>query len=511
MQGQGRVQWSDTQSAGPSISVVIPFQDPRGRPEHLASWTRGQTLAGARYEIIVVAHENDAHQEALREQLRPGDRLLLTAATGPFAMYAVGAEAARGEILFFSEDHCIADRGCLEAVARYLADASHDGGSVRWGHINRTEVARMEQLVSEIDARVWFQEGHWNRVRSRGFAIRRSVYLAAGGFAAEYGLFAEAILAARLHAQGRRVGYIAESGVRHINSLTLTEIRANIEDYSRHECLYLSRQNWDFCESYFAASTVVQEATPLAAAAAWWMQTRAVAAALLAAARSYPTAIPALVGELLHAPWRLARCAWSSRLASRLALLTARWRYAFWNFNERRQLAAFRDHWQAVVRWTRANYFAQTVPPAAPPLWAAHQAIPLTQLPGPYPVEEQEGRPVRWTKPVATWRLNLSPGAHDIHIDTRALRGPTAALPIWFWWNGTPIPRAAVACQEGWLRIRVASKQSTGDAEQHLTIVTPATRLPGCGRRLGLPVGELRIVMVGQATVPAAEFMQLAG
>jgi hypothetical protein len=52
------------------ISVIVPFGDPRGRAEHLDSWTQ-QTLAPERFEIIAVANPQRSNEAAIRERLRP--------------------------------------------------------------------------------------------------------------------------------------------------------------------------------------------------------------------------------------------------------------------------------------------------------------------------------------------------------------------------------------------------------------------------------------------------------
>jgi hypothetical protein len=81
------------------ISVIVPFGDPRGRAEHLDSWTQ-QTLAPERFEIIAVANPQRSNEAAIRERLRPHDRLLSINDPYPFPMYSVAAEAARGRSCF---------------------------------------------------------------------------------------------------------------------------------------------------------------------------------------------------------------------------------------------------------------------------------------------------------------------------------------------------------------------------------------------------------------------------
>ncbi len=41
-------------SPTPRVSVILNFYDPRGNPEHLATWTQQQTLPADQFEVIAV-------------------------------------------------------------------------------------------------------------------------------------------------------------------------------------------------------------------------------------------------------------------------------------------------------------------------------------------------------------------------------------------------------------------------------------------------------------------------
>jgi hypothetical protein len=484
----------------PLVSVVIPYGDPRGRPEHLATWTREQTLPGDRFQVIVVAGRLAPGEEAaLRSYLRPQDRLLRAEARNQFAMYAVGAEAARAELLFFSEDHCLADPGCLEAVVEFFAGSDWAAACVRWGHINKTSVGRMEQLAIDRSTRVWSQEGHWNRVRIRGFGIRREAYRAAGGFDERYGLFAEAILAARLHAAGCRVGSVAGSGIRHINLRYLGEFSRNAWDYTWGECVYSDGHDPDFCQRYFGAPALLEAVGP--APRAELRRRRAALRAVLgrAAVGGPPgrAAVPRLARGWLANLAREAAGPLGPRLGARLAVLRARLRYAFWRFDEGYRFDAFLDFWHATVHRARLEYVARHPRPAPTPLRAPGAEVAEfgpAQLPGPYPVETYRGRTFRWTEPVSTVPFALAPGHYTVEIDTAGLRGPAEELPLALVWQGRLLRPDEVIRHGDRLRLALAPEHFTG-GEQWLGVVIPPLPVRGSAerRRLGLPIAALRV------------------
>src|ERR1043166_4486833 len=482
------------------ISVLVPFGDPRGRAKHLDSWTQ-QTLALERFEIIAVANPQSINEAAIRDRLRPHDRLLLTNAPYPFSMYSAAAAAARGAILFFTEDHCIADPDCLEAAARFLEDGAYAGATVRWGHINFTAVARMEQLLNEIDALTWFEAEHWNNVRIRGFALRRSVYGELGGFQVEYGEFAEALLAAQLHAQGCRIGFIGEAGVTHINTHTLDEICDDVWQYTRGECAYCTTHDEDFCDQYFSASTAFQT-TRLPAAAdterdlrhLWLVQDEAFRG-------RGPGRIAALllIGEWLHLRTSRSRMWLRRRIITPFSILTARMRFVLWRCNEAAQLRAFKDYLYASVRAARAEYFSRDdtkARPQVPLMPNARGEIPLSKLHGLYAMETHHGRRLRWTPPVTSLLFTLQPGDYVVEIDTQNLRGPVNRLPVSVVWNGRLLPGHELRRSDGRLSFRIDRQDCDPAGQQSATIVIPAVSRIGTRerRRLGLPIVSLHVL-----------------
>lgn len=481
------------------VSVIVPFGDPRSAVEHLDSWTQ-QTLAPERFEIIVVANPQRSNLAAIRERLRPHDRLLSTDARNPFPMYRQAAEAARGTILFFTEDHCVAEPECLEAVASFLEDETYAGATVRWAHINHTVVARMEQLVNEIDERAWFAAGHWNDLRIRGFALRRAIYRELGGFQGQYHEFAEAILAAQLHAQQRRIGFVNAAGVRHVNTLTLDHLRHNVQHYTNGECAYCTTHDEGFCDRYFAASHAF---APVRMAAAEDTARHLLALGLvlgegLRGGGPGRAAALLLIGEWLHLRTSRLRVWLRRRIKAPLSVLTARMRFALWRFNEAAQLRAFKDYWEAVTQATRADFFSRHNPPLRPRLPMTPDAqgeVPLDTLPGLHPIETSKGTSFRWTPPIASILFALPPDDYLVEIDTLGLRGPASRLPLSFLWNDRLLPPSAHNRSDTRLWFRIDRQACDPAGRQRATIVIPAMSLFGSRehRRLGLPVAALRV------------------
>lgn len=106
----------------PVFSVVIPLYDWRDRPlECIRTWTHNQSFARHRYEVVVVGNGvNPALEKQVAELLPPQDRLLHVDVPNEIELYNQGAKAARGGLLVFTENHCMATGDCLERLAGWF-------------------------------------------------------------------------------------------------------------------------------------------------------------------------------------------------------------------------------------------------------------------------------------------------------------------------------------------------------------------------------------------------------
>src|SRR4051812_31815934 len=107
----------------PLLTVVYPIIDVRGRAgDRVRTWTHAQTLARSRYRVVAAfdgtAPEQDREVAAL---LGPQDELISVPGANDAALWNAGARRAGTSWLVFTEGHCLADKGCLAAVARWIA------------------------------------------------------------------------------------------------------------------------------------------------------------------------------------------------------------------------------------------------------------------------------------------------------------------------------------------------------------------------------------------------------
>jgi glycosyltransferase involved in cell wall biosynthesis len=473
--------------AGPELSVVITLTDHRGRGlASVESAVRRQECPRERFEVIVASDGADPDvAQAVRGVLGPRDRLLDGGTANGAALADLGARAAAGRLLFFTEGHCELAPGCVGELIGFFARGEHDAACVSYGARSAGAFARMEQRTFEEYFEEWRRPDDWRKVMFRGFAITREAYREAGGFEWAHGLFADRALSATLHAGGYRVGWAERAAVVHTNNTRYAELRASVEEYVAGEILYRETHDPDHCARYFGEPADGLE-RPDQARAALVAVARFLARHGSTLGALGPEAAGVLVAALLGRRWAVARAA--------LAVARARLRYACARSDEGRH-RAYASLWRRVARRARVRRLAARPAGARRPPVAA-RAVGVDVLPrhrafGFHPLERWDGRPFRWTGPIAGLWLAVPPGRHRITVETAPLRPPAA---VEAYWGGRRV--AVVQRDPGALRLEVP-----GGAARPLVLVTPPVprRLlrPGERRRLGLPVFGLRIEPAG--------------
>lgn len=239
MPGKPKPPSSDSCTYEPKISVICALPDHRDRCEEvLKSWLGGQDLSASEYEFLLISGPEDAHElERLSPFLRSQDRAWVELDDGILYLMHRGASEASGDILLFTESHCLAHPECLSAVARYFEERGHILGQCF--HINFLEnrYAELEQRL-EGPKKNLEDEPYWNFVRKRAFAIRRSLYFEAGGFEHEFEYFSERAFARTLFNMGHRSEFILDALIFHYNTSSLSSMREHHEDYARGMCRY---------------------------------------------------------------------------------------------------------------------------------------------------------------------------------------------------------------------------------------------------------------------------------
>ena len=205
------------------ISVIIPAYNAGDTLGGCLAALEAQSLTRNQYEIIVV---DDGSTDRTAEIARRYDvRLVRQPNAGPAAARNRGAQAARGEILLFTDADCEPAPDWIERMLAPFRDPEVAGAKGVYRTRQRKPVARFVQLEYEDKyARMSHQE-RIDFVDTYSAAYRRDVFLANGGFDP---LFPTASVedqefSFRLARKGYRLAFVPQAVVYHRHDTTLGE------------------------------------------------------------------------------------------------------------------------------------------------------------------------------------------------------------------------------------------------------------------------------------------------
>ncbi|WP_254012578.1 glycosyltransferase [Limnofasciculus baicalensis] len=244
-----------------SISVIIPLPDHRGiAVEAIKNWREKQTYPQNNFEIIVVSDGSEPSLEAeIQSYLKHQDSLLRKPGENIPSLTNFAAEKALGDLLFITEAHCLPKADCLTHITQYFDENEVDVACCSSDGINQNLLAQMEQRIFDEDFVKRSKSDAWNKITVRGFGIKRSVFLDAGGFDSSYGHFSEPVLGAHLHYLGYRMGCASEAKVSHYNNFNLKYLIPSLIEYGEDEIRYRIDGNQDYCRQYFHSSTAWEQ------------------------------------------------------------------------------------------------------------------------------------------------------------------------------------------------------------------------------------------------------------
>jgi cellulose synthase/poly-beta-1,6-N-acetylglucosamine synthase-like glycosyltransferase len=204
-------------SVAPPISVVVPAKDAERTIERCLAALARQTLGRERYEIIVVDDGSRDRTAVLAAGL--GARVVSLARTGgPGAARNAGIEAARGEIVVFTDADCEPEAGFLEALVRPLDDPETGGTKGSYLTRQRALVARFVQLEYE-DRYRRMRGARWiDFVDTYAACFRRADLVRAGGFDVRLRQCQDQELSFRLAAAGVKIRFVEEARTYHLHA-----------------------------------------------------------------------------------------------------------------------------------------------------------------------------------------------------------------------------------------------------------------------------------------------------
>ena len=168
---------------GPQLTVVFPAVDVRGQAAHrLRTWTHGQTLARDHYRVVVGCDGTAPSQEAeLAGLLAPCDELVTISNASDDELWNAGAMRAGTPWLVFTEGHCLAHSGLLEATAQWIAaNPDAEVGNFAIDHDDNVPLATLNRRWFGMILDEW--SAQWPRVHRSGFAIRTDLFDEVGEF-----------------------------------------------------------------------------------------------------------------------------------------------------------------------------------------------------------------------------------------------------------------------------------------------------------------------------------------
>lgn len=488
-------------SINPQISVIIPLCDARGDElECIRSWTHRQTLSRESYQVVLATTGGDPHLESqARELLAPQDLFLEHRNVTMHDLYHLGALASHGQIVLFTELHCLGDPHCLSELKEWFEQTGSVGACLNVRHQNPNCKAEMEQRAFEQQFQLWSQPGHWRKIQARGCALLREVYDEVGGYDGSLELFADEELGAKLHRSGYQLGFAENAFVTHINTTTFTELAEHTGEYVRGECLFRCHPEAMEYEAYVGLPKEWTDALRDHTSANWSEMVTLGKLAIRALTGKFEKGTAgAALAEMLRRVRALTSGKRGRAIMARLSLWHARLRYWFAKSGSEEKLRAFTEWWERMGKLHRIHESEQALQKHALPLPHAlgelkADEFPLHHWSGLYALDVWEDQGYRWTEPLVTCRFVLPPEMDwNITFETGNLRGERVDYVLAVLWNGKVLPEEKIERDHGQLQVQVTTSSGSGHEVQTLTLLCRPLKPWKHGspdrRRLGIPL-----------------------
>jgi hypothetical protein len=409
--------------------------------------------------------------------------------------YHAGAMRARGDILFFTEPHCLAQSDTVAEIIAFMDAHPVDGLCARTVPICVNPMGRAEARMFDTGCNEWSKPEHWVKVIIRGFGIRKSSYESVGGFEYSLDRFAEWLMAARLRSRGYELAYAPGVAVQHRYGDYFGLFDEDIKEFTDGECRFrLESGETQLVREFFGEPPEWARALSIRNAPTWRAVRPLARRAFRRRAIRSPLADSACIQELTR--WRLARLLAKRALVPKYQARVHFWKLAYrLSLTEKQRAHAFRSYYMAATEYCRVRFALredlaarqQTVRPDY-----ALSVLDEHDLWGFSNVESHQDVAFRWARPFASIRVRLSPDARSGAIQLAAVRPLEPERDLALFLDDAPLEITHFDTAAWTIHFRVPADTVDPESDQWLSIHTDRWRHPDVlrtdRRALGLPI-----------------------
>jgi hypothetical protein len=414
----------------PRISVLVPLQDEReAGVACVRAWTSQQADPES-FELLALAPgEDEVLETSVRTLLRPQDRWIVAPGMDEYELFNLGAEEATGEFVFVTEAHCIPEPDCLAAMLEELDRTGAPGIRGRSIPEAQGNLGVLERDAFEDALRAEEDQDHWRKVLIHSLALRRDLYLEAGGLPPRYGDFAPWPLAIALHARGDRLLFSPRPRVRHVYDGDLGQLGSHVRSFGRGEMRYRSEMAEAPAVVYLDPAVEWDQRLAHTRRGAW----RGVRAGLALRHRGTVRQLIRHSAVAVFGPrLSIARARLGAARAARRARIAA---------DPMRARRAFAEFWRLTSRRGRLEGLAEALLSEVEPVPAAKRVDLSQPLAGPsigffHAEQAPDGGTVRWTGALAALKVRVpGTGTAQARLELMGFDRPA----------GSPEPRPRIA------------------------------------------------------------------
>jgi len=490
---------AEASAAPPKFSVIIPLEFHRGMVERcVRGWSAEQDFPREQFEIVIAAPVDHPAAELaeVRAMLAPHDRIVSFDFQHDMDLVARAALETRGEVLVFTEAHCVPAPDFLSASVRTLAERPD------WSGFSGSSHPLTHNLLSQVEAEMYvsaigrnMREHPWLKILDQCLVLRRGAYLQCGGIESGYGHFAEWLLGARLHQKGLLMGFAPEVAIHHYYIGEFEDVMIFTQDFAKGQMRFAMHERDDPCAGMFDSPECWQDRAGL---------DRRVAGKMLRLVRRAGKHVQ---GEDGRKEWRARLKTWTRRMLGGLSL---EWRSACRRTQELRQetqhcleqgdregakalfyqliLACGRKGHLEALRESKSDVLSGFILSKRSGRWLPGDDAKVIQA-GFFSRSEVFGRAFCWTHPEAMLWLPLKRGAYRLRIRWIEFPGLSGKGRYRFYQDEREVaPEEVQDVKEGVeLTLHVRSRRGARlgwSCEPH--------RGPGELRPLGMPLAEVK-------------------